>query len=133
VIKSPCGRGRLRRGATRQVVLIGVAVVLLGAAAFIFSRGTLEAAPTDESSWTRYTCESCGAFFHYNGAELENVLNRGETGPGGDGKSMAFKCRECGGISAVRAGKCPLHGEVIKINPGPNDATKCSQCEFRGK
>lgn len=124
---------RPRRAAARQVVLSVIAIALLGLAAFLFGRGGMEAAPTDASSWTYYTCEACGAFFHYNGAELEEVLNSGQTGPGGDRRSMAFKCRECGAIRAVRAGKCSTHGEVVKINPGPDDPATCSQCDFRGR
>lgn len=123
-----------RRAATRDIVLGSIAAVLLGLAIFVMTQygGGERAAPTDESSWTHYQCEACAEFFHLNGREIERAMTTaGERSTTSDGRSIIFRCKKCGELAAVRASKCPEHGDVIKLSPGPDDPNQCSQCDFR--
>jgi predicted RNA-binding Zn-ribbon protein involved in translation (DUF1610 family) len=121
-----------RRAAVRDLGLIALTVVLLAASVWYFvNHGTgEEPAPTDASSWTYFLCTDCREYFALNGAELEARLRKRDlrTHPGG---AMAFACRKCGKFAAVRAGKCPEHGDIVKLQPGAGEPDKCSKCGFR--
>lgn len=122
----------VRRGAVRDLALIALTVVLLAGAVWYFvNHGSgEEVAPTDPSAWTYFVCTGCGEYFHLTGAELETRLRRRDMKTGSDG-AMVFACKKCGNYSSVRAGRCPEHGDIVKIHPGPNDPDKCSKCGFR--
>ena len=124
---------RFRRAAARDVVLIAIAVVLLVVAGLIVTKcGGDPAAPTDESAWTNFVCEACGEFFYLNGAEIDEAWRTpAERRALGASRTMALRCKKCGELSAVRAERCPEHGEVIKLSPGEDDPKKCSQCGFQ--
>jgi predicted RNA-binding Zn-ribbon protein involved in translation (DUF1610 family) len=106
--------------------------VLLAAAGWLFcaNRGAEDAAPGDAASAANFVCEGCGEFFALTPRQLEEAERGGRAGP--SGKGLAFPCPKCGQARGVRAEKCPQHGEVVKLNPGPQDRVKCSKCEFRG-
>lgn len=124
-----------RRAAVRDIVLGVLAVALVGVAIFYFvrNRGGEEAAPTDAGSYTYWLCEACGEFFHLSGADLDRIYKRREFSTTKDERAaMRLRCKKCGQDKAVRASKCPQHGDVVKDLPGPNDPRKCSKCDFRG-
>lgn len=120
-----------RRGGTREVVLLSLAVIGFAVAIFFFVRGGRERAPTDESSWTYYRCRACGEYFHLSGRDVDEALSRGEV-RGEDGRTLMFKCPKCGEFKGERAARCPQHGEVFYLHPGPGEPSACSQCGYRG-
>lgn len=91
-----------------------------------------ERASSDASTYTYYVCESCGDYFHLSEADIDRAMSRREFSSGGIGGAMAFKCPKCGQLKGVRASRCPDHGDIIKLNPGPRDPDKCSKCDFTG-
>jgi len=94
-----------RRGGTRDIVLLGLAVVV-GAAALLLAMRGEEQAPADESTWVYFKCAKCSAVFHLNGREIDEAL-RG-AGAGRDGRSLAFRCKQCGELAAERTGNPAL-------------------------
>jgi predicted RNA-binding Zn-ribbon protein involved in translation (DUF1610 family) len=120
----------LVQASTRNTVLIVIAVVLLAIAAWRLSCAAdeLRGIPTDESTWVYFVCEGCGAYFHLNGREVEAALANGDVTSTGMGGTTSFRCKECGELKAVRAEKCPRHGVIIKLRPGPGEPRKCPEC-----
>lgn len=121
-----------RRAAVRDLALIALTVVLLAASVWYFvNHGSAEEpAPTDSSSWVYLVCTECNNYFYLTAGELETALQRKQfrAQPGG---AMAFACKQCGKFSGVRAGQCPTHGEIVKIQPAAGEPEKCSKCDFR--
>ncbi|MBI5864241.1 MAG: hypothetical protein HZB38_07015 [Planctomycetes bacterium] len=90
---------RLRRAASRNVVLGLVAAALLGAAALILLRsGSTGSEMHDKSTWVYLKCEGCNEEFHMDAAEIDTafrtkqVVNVSKDEMGGD---MRFKCAKC--------------------------------------
>lgn len=123
-----------RRAATRDVALLVLALVLLGGAGLIYWRagGAADGAPTDPKYTTSFVCEGCGHYFGLTPAELERAIDRRDTRGDPQTRQMWFRCPVCKELKSVRAARCPEHGDVIKLQPGPDDPVKCSKCDFRG-
>jgi predicted RNA-binding Zn-ribbon protein involved in translation (DUF1610 family) len=123
----------LARAGTRNTVLIVVVVLLLAVAAWRLVRWSSgsSAIPTDESTWVYFVCADCGAYFHLNAREVEEAMARGDVASTGMGGTTSFRCKECGELKAIRAGKCPQHGVIIKLRPGPDEPRKCPECGWR--
>ncbi|MGE0482343.1 MAG: hypothetical protein AB7Q17_17940 [Phycisphaerae bacterium] len=125
---------RARRAATRDVVLLVLALLLLAGAALIYWRagGGEEGAPTDAKYTASFVCEGCGHYFGLTAAELERAIDHRETRGDAQTRQMWFRCPACKEMKSVRAARCPEHGDVIKLQPGPSDPVKCSKCDFCG-
>lgn len=132
--KTARSRFQRRAGVARNAILATLALLLAGVAGYrlIWSAGIEDAPPSDAGSLMGFLCEKCGAFFQYTAAQTEAARSRGEFQAGGDGRTLCFRCPTCGANAAVRAEKCPQHGDPVKLVPGPRDHPKCSKCDFRG-
>ncbi|MCK4343065.1 MAG: hypothetical protein KAY37_15225 [Phycisphaerae bacterium] len=98
--------GRRRHAATREIVLLGLAAVLLVVAGWLYSclsRG--EAPPTDEV--VGFYCPECDHFFELSHRDFEKLWDRGEFKSGAGGKGFRIRCEQCQQFTAERADKPP--------------------------
>lgn len=89
-----------------------------------------EAAPDDAASSVGFVCEKCGDYFTMTARALDMALKHKDFRT--SSPQLTITCQKCGQKSAVRAARCPQHGEVIKLNAGENGPSACSKCGFRG-
>lgn len=98
-----------RRGATRDIVLLVLALVALGFAAFYmtnFGSGR-DPAPTDAASEVGFYCEACKQRFRLNGRQVEEAMEGGDVGRRAAGddpydRGLTFRCPLCKELAGVR-------------------------------
>ena len=97
----------LRRGMTRNSVLIAIAVVALLAAGLLFIRpmASKSDAPTDQ--YVSFICQNCKEHFRMNYREFEVAFDKHRYAGSPDGRTMLFKCPKCGQMKAARADDLP--------------------------
>jgi hypothetical protein len=93
-------RCTLRRAGTRDVVLLGVALVLLVAAGLIYGscRGGGDAAPTDQ--FVTLYCPECQYTFRISQRAFEKRWDHKEYRTTPD-RTITFKCDKCGKMTAT--------------------------------
>jgi hypothetical protein len=91
-----------RAGATRDVVLIVIAVVLLAGAGLYFKMGggTPDDAPDDQ--YLDFRCQACEHEFRMSYAEFEKYFNQRRMSRQEDGRTVDFACPKCGEHKAKR-------------------------------
>lgn len=123
----------LRRAAAKTYVLAAIVVVVGGFAAWrLFVRGGSieDAAPNDAASAVAFVCEGCGHTFDMTLREIDDAQRKRDYESDAQTRMMKYRCPHCHELKGVRGRRCPKHGDVVKLAPGPNDPRKCSKCEF---
>ena len=91
----------LRRAATRDVILGVVAVLVIGAAIYFFSKMRVggSASTTD---FVPMHCRACKADFKLSYAEIDDLTQAKKFSVPPGEKTMLFKCPKCGQMAASR-------------------------------
>jgi len=105
-----------RPGATRDVVLLVIAIALLVAAGIYVTQGgdPQDAAPDDQ--YLEFECQACGESFRLNYAEFEKLWNERRFTRQDDGRTLLYECPKCGQREAVRKGRS---GWTVPPRPRP--------------
>jgi predicted RNA-binding Zn-ribbon protein involved in translation (DUF1610 family) len=122
-----------RRAAVRNHVLLALVVLIGGWAAWrlLMQGGSIEdAAPDDAASAVSFICEGCGNRFDLTQRQIEDAQRNRDIDSDPQTRMMKFRCPQCNEKKGVRGRRCPQHGDVIKLAPGPNDPRSCSKCSF---
>lgn len=122
-----------RRAAVRNYVLLAIVAVVGGWAAWrlLTHGGSIEdAAPDDAGSAVSFLCEGCGTPFDLTLRQVEDAQRRRDYDSDSQSRMMKFRCPNCNEKKGVRGRRCPQHGDVVKLAPGPNDPRSCSKCAF---
>ncbi|MBL8878899.1 MAG: hypothetical protein JNG88_07245 [Phycisphaerales bacterium] len=123
----------LRRAAAKTYVLAGVVVLVGGLAAWrLFTKGSSieDAAPDDADSAVAFVCEGCNQQFDMTLRQIDDAQRRNDYDSDAQTRMMKYRCPKCNERKGVRGKRCPAHGDVVKLAPGPNDPRKCSKCDF---
>jgi len=115
----------------KKLIMIGIIVVCLAAAAIIYvknmsrdGRGRTSAGAT---MWVKCTNPDCGAAYEMSESEhIEWVRESAySTGP------VPIRCEKCGEDSAYQAIKCEKCGTVFVMGTVPDDfADRCPECGY---
>jgi len=101
---------QLRSAATKEVVLVVVAIILIAiAGAYTVTRGTGEE-PAPDDQFVSFKCRACGESFQLSYAEFEKVWDEGRFKRQDDGRTLLYQCPKCGQIQAERAMDAPTSG-----------------------
>lgn len=123
----------LCRASIKTYVLAAIVVLVGGFAAWrFFTRGGSieDAAPDDAASAIAFICEGCGNSFDMTLRQIDDAQRRNDYDSDAQTRMMKYRCPKCGERKGVRGKRCPTHGDMIKLAPGPNDPRKCSKCDF---
>lgn len=126
------GKAKRAMGAVVALALLGVA----GYVAYQRFSGE-EAAPDDPRAALGFACTACGTYFELTDRALDEQMRRppqsaAQRPPGAAAGGLVVQCTSCKQLSAVRAVRCPQHGEVIKLRVAAGEPTACSRCGFHG-
>lgn len=94
---------RSRPAATRDLVLIVLAIVVLGIAVTyaVVRSGIEDAAPDDQ--YVGFRCQACGESFRLSYREFEVLWNERRFEQQADRRTLLYECAKCGQMKAERA------------------------------
>jgi rubredoxin len=97
----------LRRAAARQVVLGVIAVLLLGAAVFVYARSCDLGSDARSDVFIDFTCQACKHAFRMSERDFVRDFEAKKFRQVFEEKRVFFKCPKCGKMEAERSDEEP--------------------------
>lgn len=89
--------------ALKNAAMIGVAVVLLAAAAYYLGSGDVSRLVADDpSARLSLQCRACGAAFSLSAAEQDRAFRGGGASAMRSGEATSYRCKKCGKMTGAR-------------------------------